>query len=229
MQQITEETIEAEVPTKYVRIECEHSAQVDPKLLKHHPKNPNEHPPEQIEFFKNILLYQGWRRPITVSKRSGFITKGHGALITALEMGLAVVPVDYQNYDSEDQELADILADNQLARMSTLNNDKLQKIIDSIDSDSVDLELTGFKLENIDEIMTGFDGWTPRQEPDLSIPQQQPEVHHNYAVESIPSGGPAEGQPYEASVSQPQGSKELPKEDFAEFRHKCPKCSFEFN
>lgn len=134
-------------------IHCAHTDVVDPTSLYPHPKNPNEHPDEQIKVFAGILRYQGWRRPITVSRRSGFITKGHGALKTALTMGLTEVPIDYQDYADEGQELADIVADNQLQRLSVMNVGKLNTIVSDLKGFTVNLEMTGFKLDSLQSFL----------------------------------------------------------------------------
>jgi hypothetical protein len=126
-----------------MEIRCAYRELLNPKTLKPHPANPNEHGQDQIDLFVEILKYQGWRRPITVSIRSGYITKGHGALAAAIAAGCDLVPVDYQDYKDEAQELADIVADNQLQRMSKMNMGKLQQIVTSLDTVSVDLSMTG--------------------------------------------------------------------------------------
>lgn len=134
-------------------IHCAHDEVADPSSLFPHPKNPNEHPDEQIKVFAGILRYQGWRRPITVSRRSGFITKGHGALKTALSIGLTEVPIDYQDYADEGQELADIVADNQLQRLSVMNVGKLNTIVSDLKGFTVNLEMTGFKLDSLQSFL----------------------------------------------------------------------------
>ena len=65
------------------------------------PKNPNQHNPDQIARLAQIIEATGWRAPITISKRSGFIVKGHGRRMAAIERGWKYVPVDYQEYASE--------------------------------------------------------------------------------------------------------------------------------
>ncbi len=134
-------------------IHCAHTAIVYPRSLKPHPSNPNEHGSEQISMFVEILKFQGWRRPITVSNRSGFITKGHGAREAALIGELGQVPVDYQDYETEAQELADIVADNQLARMSQMNTGKLQQIVSKLGTINCSLEMTGFKLDSLNTFL----------------------------------------------------------------------------
>lgn len=94
---------------------------VELSKLKAHPKNPNKHSKEQIDRLALILEYQGFRYPIKVSKRSGFITSGHGRLEAAKILGLDKVPVSYQDYDDEDQEYADIVSDNAIANWADLD------------------------------------------------------------------------------------------------------------
>lgn len=142
------------LPPIDVAVKCSFSEMVDPKSLIPHPANPNKHPPKQIEMFIAILAFQGWRRPITVSRRSGFVTKGHGALESALHANLASVPVDYQDYASEMEELADLVADNQLQRMSEMDTGKLTHLLTGLDSGAFNMELTGFENQRLEKLMT---------------------------------------------------------------------------
>ena len=66
-----------------VPVFCAHDAIVPLKDLRPNPKNPNQHPPEQIKLLASIIRATGWRGPITVSKRSGYIVKGHGRMMAA--------------------------------------------------------------------------------------------------------------------------------------------------
>ena len=83
------------------------------------PKNPNKHPKDQIERLSKIVDFQGFRQPLIVSNRSGFIVSGHGRLEMAKEKGVKDLPVMYQDYDSEAQEYADMVSDNEISRWST--------------------------------------------------------------------------------------------------------------
>jgi len=112
--------------------------------LKPHPKNMNHHDKSQVERLAKILEYQGWRYPIKVSKRSGFITSGHGRLLAAQELGLKEVPVSYQDYVDDDQEYADIVADNSIASWAELDLSAINKELENFDP-SFDLELLGIK------------------------------------------------------------------------------------
>jgi len=101
-----------------IKIKCNFDEMVDLDKLTPHPRNPNKHPESQIILFGQILQYTGIRKPVVVSKLSGCITKGHG-LFQALQLiDAPQAPVEYQEYDDEAQEFADIVADNELNRLS---------------------------------------------------------------------------------------------------------------
>lgn len=135
-------------------VRCAHKKLMDPAKLSPHPMNPNTHSPKQIEMFIAILQFQGCRRPVTVSNRSGFVTKGHGQLMSYLEAGWKEVPVDYQDYDSDEEELADLVADNQLARMSEMNTGKLQEIGVQLDTGAFNMTLLGIEETKLEKLMT---------------------------------------------------------------------------
>jgi len=90
-----------------VPILCAHTELVDIEKVVENPRNPNQHPQAQIELLAKIIRAQGFRNPIVVSRRSGFITKGHGRLAAARLLKMERVPVDFQEYESEAAEWAD--------------------------------------------------------------------------------------------------------------------------
>ena len=125
--------------------------------VKPNPENPNTHPDEQVEMLANIIAGQGWRTPITVSNRSGLIVRGHARLLAAKYNGETDVPVDYQNYESQASEYADLIADNRIAELADMDNTMLKDMIENyIDTGELDLEMTGFKTEHLEALMTQF-------------------------------------------------------------------------
>lgn len=125
-------------------IYCEYTEIVPISDLKPNPKNPNKHPLGQITLLGKLIKSHGWRAPITVSSRSGLIVRGEGRYLAAAQIGLQHVPVDYQIYETEEMEMADLLADNEVARRSQTDSDALVDLLTSIDQAGLDLELTGF-------------------------------------------------------------------------------------
>ena len=113
----------------------------DPKIIPN-PKNPNKHPENQIERLAKIIEYQGQRSPIVISTRSGFITKGHGRLASIKLLGWEKIAVDFQDYENEAQEWADIVADNAIAEWATLDKDLIISELETLD---LDIELLGIE------------------------------------------------------------------------------------
>ena len=165
-----------------IPIYCAHTRLADPNSLQPNPANPNRHSAHQIQLLASIIQEQGWRNPITLSKRSGQIVRGHGRLEAALLIGCEVVPVDEQDYATEAEELADLLADNRLAELAELDEGELKRLLKSIqESDpSFDLELTGFMD---DEIRKLFEDEEAAEDLEV-IPKMECQAfeHHDYLV-----------------------------------------------
>lgn len=135
-------------PPPQVKIACSYSKLEDPRKLKPTEENPNYHPPAQIEDYKKVLTGLGFRKSIVVSRQTGRIVTGHGAWLASKELGLAKVPVDYQNFDSPDIERAFMLADNKLAEGSELDMKKATALLEQFKPD-FDLSLTAFSVEDM--------------------------------------------------------------------------------
>ncbi len=131
-----------------MEIKCLYDELVPPTSLIPHPKNRNQHPPDQITRLSNIIKYQGVRAPIVVSKLSGYIVKGHGTLLAETEAGLKQVPVVYQDFENEDQEYLFLQSDNAIAEWSTLDFSGIN--LDIPDLGPIDIDLLGIKNFSID-------------------------------------------------------------------------------
>ena len=197
-----------------VTVHCAHSSLVDPSTLKPNPANPNRHSAHQIQLLAAIIQEQGWRAPITVSKRSGLIVRGHGRLEAALLMGCPEVPVDMQDYASEAEELADLLADNRLSELAELDEDDLKRVLDRLrDADpSFDIELTGF-ME--DEVARLFDEGDPEDELETIPPHGMPGVRASRLFglyvprpARLDAGSPAYRREGSGLFHQPQNQKD---------------------
>lgn len=125
-----------------MKIHCAYDKLVSVDELKPHSKNANRHPKDQIKRLAKILDYQGFRYPVKVSKQSGFVTSGHGRIEAAKLNGWKEVPVNFQDYESMDQEIADLHADNAIASWAEFDLDFLSQQLPEI---NIDLELLGLK------------------------------------------------------------------------------------
>ena len=136
-----------------IEVWCAYDKLVKVEELIPHPKNPNTHPQSQIKILAQNIRYHGWRHPIVVSKLSGYIVAGHGRLEAAKELGVSIVPVEYQNFASEDNELAVLVGDNRLAELSSLDLNGLQDIIDGFKASDFDAILAGFEPTDLDALL----------------------------------------------------------------------------
>lgn len=135
-----------------IPVYCSYDELLDTEAVVGNPRNPNEHPEEQIELLAKIISHQGWRNNITISRQSGFVVKGHGRLMTAIKLGCEQVPVEYQNYATEADEWADLTADNRLAELSEMNNDKLADLLTEMTAEEYPMELTGYTDDVLEDL-----------------------------------------------------------------------------
>lgn len=153
---------------------CAHDAIVPIEKVIPNPRNPNTHPAEQIKLLGRIIQAAGWRQPITVSNRSGFIVKGHGRLLAAKKAGLTEVPVDYQEYANEAEEYADLIADNRLAELSEIDTELLADIFQDIDLSEIPAELTGYTESEINDLTSALaDELDDTTNEDVTVPEVQ--------------------------------------------------------
>lgn len=152
--------------------ECAFDKMVATGELKPNPRNPNKHPKKQIELLAKIIKAQGWRAPITVSTRSGFIVRGHARLEAAKLLGLTECPVDFQDYASEAVEWADCIADNRLSELSDIDLPSIKDLLLELDTGALDMDLTGYDAESIEQLMA------PLLDPNAEW-QGMPEVNNS--------------------------------------------------
>jgi len=139
-----------------IETQCSHDRACPVQELKPNPANPNTHPPEQINLLAKIIRLQGWRSPIVVSNRSGFIVAGHGRYEAALILGVESVPVNFQDFASEADELAHLVADNRLAEIAEMDRVSLKELLSEMDTGALDMDLTGFTQTELETLMTQF-------------------------------------------------------------------------
>lgn len=136
-----------------IPVYCSYDRPVDLVDLVEHPSNPNKHGDKQIALLSKIIRNQGWRNPVIVSKRSGFIVAGHGRLAAAKLLNVEAVPVDYQYFANEAEEHAHLIADNRIAELAEIDSNELAGLLRDLEG-KIDLDLTGFDEVSLDDILT---------------------------------------------------------------------------
>lgn len=132
-----------------MKIRCEYKKLVPLGELQPHPKNRNVHPDDQIDRLARVIEYQGWRHPIIVSNLSGFIVAGHGRLAAAKKLKLKEAPVEYQDFENEEQEYAFLVSDNAIALWAELDLSGINTDIGDLGPD-FDIDWLGIKNFEID-------------------------------------------------------------------------------
>lgn len=123
--------------------------------LKPHPQNPRIHPDRAITKLTRSIEKFGWTAPILVSA-DGYILAGHARLKAAKEAGLGEVPV-IELPLSGTMAMAYMIADNKLQEETDWDPTKLKDLlIDELDTGAFDIELTGFDLEEIEQLVTQY-------------------------------------------------------------------------
>jgi hypothetical protein len=157
-----------------ISVFCAFDKIVQIENVKPNPANPNKHPEEQVEKLALNIKTIGWRYPITVSNQSGMIVKGHGRLMAAKLLGLKEVPVDYQNYSNEEEEMADLLFDNRIQELSEIDRKTLLNCFENFDTGNIPFELSGYSEDDYRDLASAFDEYQPKEKPE--DPEEEKEV-----------------------------------------------------
>lgn len=115
-------------------------------------RNARTHSDEQVARIAASIKEFGWTNPIIIDGENGIVA-GHGRTLAARKLGLTEVPcIELKNL-TETQKRAYILADNRLALDAGWDNEMLALELGDLKDAGVDLELTGFSDEELDELL----------------------------------------------------------------------------
>ena len=117
--------------------------------IKLDPKNRNKHPKEQIERLAAIIEYQGFRNPVVISNRTGYLKAGEGRFLAAKKLKLKEIPATFQDFDSEEQETAYGISDNAIANWAELDLSGINADIPDL-GENFNIDLLGIKNFTLD-------------------------------------------------------------------------------
>ena len=143
---------------KKIANHCAHDEMQPLASLTPHPRNPNKHTAAQVKLLAKIIAGQGWRAPVVVSKRTGYIVAGHARREAALLLGLDSVPVNVQPFKNEAEEHAHLIADNRIAELATIDTASLKDLLLELDTGALDMDLTGYDADALAGLMEELDG-----------------------------------------------------------------------
>ena len=169
-----------------IAVHCKHSKMEDIVNLVPHPQNPNKHSDKQIALLAKVIRHTGWRSPIIVSKKTGFVIAGHGRLEAAKLLEVTEVPIEEQTFKNEAEEYAHLVADNRIAELSNLSADLTLDILKKLkEDDSYDLELTGYTDDEFEALLDLHSPLSHEgSEEDTSVADKK-EVYDNTTLRQI--------------------------------------------
>jgi DNA modification methylase len=114
--------------------------------------NSRTHSEEQVSQIAASMKEWGWTNPVLVDE-SGQIIAGHGRILAARKLGITEVPVVIAEGWSEAKKKAYVIADNKLALNAGWDDSVLRLEFEELKNLDFDLELTGFTLDEINDLM----------------------------------------------------------------------------
>jgi DNA modification methylase len=135
--------------------------------LKPYEKNARTHSAEQVEQIARSIKEFGFTNPLLIDEQDRIIA-GHGRLQAARALKMSDVPVIVLSGLTDSQRRALILADNKIALNSGWDLNLLSDELADLKLEGYDLTLTGFSLEEIDNLTpVVLDEIDPDDAPDL--------------------------------------------------------------
>jgi DNA modification methylase len=140
--------------------------------LRPHPKNPRVHPDSAIEKLERSIKEFGWTNPVLVSA-DGYVLAGHARLKAAEKAGIKEVPVVYLPLEGAKAE-AYLIADNRLQDETDWDYEKLKDLLQELDTGEFDLELTGFGMDEIEDLIAQLHVPEEIVEDEVPEPPEEP-------------------------------------------------------
>ena len=124
---------------------------VDIDTIKPYKNNAKLHPKEQIEQIKKSIENFGMNDPIGIWNNE--IVEGHGRILACKELGYKQIPVIKLDHLTDEERKSYIIAHNKLTMNSDFDIDILKIELENLKELDFDLELTGFNVDELDDIL----------------------------------------------------------------------------
>jgi len=129
-------------------------------------RNSRTHSDEQVAQVAASIREFGFTNPVLVDAEGGIIA-GHGRVMAARKLGMDKVPCIRLAHLTEAQRRAYVIADNKLALNAGWDEKMLALEFKDLQAMDFDIELTGFGLGDIDELLAELDA-TPEGATDAA-------------------------------------------------------------
>ena len=147
---------------------------IRPGELRPFGKNSRTHSSEQVKHIARSIQKFGFTNPVLTDGSYGIIA-GHGRVLAAIELGMETVPTIALSHLSKKQIRAYVIADNKLALNAGWDDAILKEELTGILESGIDLDLTGFSLDEIDDLL-GKE--SEPSDKDDDVPEIEQNVHN---------------------------------------------------
>ena len=114
--------------------------------------NSRTHSEEQVNQIVSSINEFGFTNPLLIDEKDNIIA-GHGRLIASKKLGMEEVPCIVLEGLTEAQKKAYIIADNKMALNAGWDDELLKLELENLKELDFDLELTGFNVDELDDIL----------------------------------------------------------------------------
>ena len=147
-------------------------------------RNSRTHSPEQVADLARSIEQFGFTNPVLIDEHNTLIA-GHGRVMAAQRIGMAVVPAIRLLHLSDAQRRAYVIADNQLALQAGWDMATLAREVEDLMAESFDVSLLGF---GDDELAALLDEHSTEPEPGGAGSSNEDDVPE-VAAEPVTAGG----------------------------------------
>lgn len=119
--------------------------------LKPYENNSRTHDESQIKQICESIKEYGWTNPVLIDEK-GMIIAGHGRVEAGKKLDIKEVPCIVLSGLTEAQKAGYVIADNKMALNAGWNEELLKTELENLKELDFDLELTGFNIDELDEL-----------------------------------------------------------------------------
>ena len=143
--------------------------------IKPYKNNPKLHSKHQIKQIADSIKEFGFVNPVLLDE-NGEIIAGHGRYLAAKQLNMENIPTITLSHLNDEQKRLYRIADNKLTELGKWDISLLQMEFKELENLNLDLEITGFETEEIDNFIINKSGPTNLKEehiPELSTNDYQ--------------------------------------------------------
>ena len=136
---------------------------IDVEKLIPYARNSRTHSPDQVAQIAASIKEFGFLNPVIIDGDMGIIA-GHGRVMAARKLGITELPCIDAAHLTETQKRAYIIADNKLAMNAGWDDEMLRVELQDLVDVGFDIELTGFSLDELEDLATDEEIAEPKEQ-----------------------------------------------------------------